>query len=235
MQAQRSVTPLMPIDRQSSLGELAYNALKDTIIRGGFAVGEKLTVRSVAQALGVSTTPARDALNRLIGEGALENIGPKTVVVPKLTMAALDEVTAIRLALEGLACERGGANVPEREIAGLEQLQDRLIKALDTAQYTKVLHYNKDFHFTIYRAARLPRLVLMIESMWLRIGPSFNDLYPEFAQSRRGVSNHLAAIKGLRKRDAAAVRGAMENDIRDGYRRLAAMLGHPANGAQERD
>ena len=56
--------------------------------------------------------------------------------------------------------------------------------------------------------------------MWLRIGPSFNGLYPEFAQSRRGVSNHLAAIKGLRRRDPEAVRAAMENDIRDGYRRF---------------
>jgi DNA-binding GntR family transcriptional regulator len=231
MQAQRSITPLTPIDRQGSLGELAYNALKDQIIRGGFKPGEKLTVRSVAQALGVSTTPARDALNRLIGEGALENIGPKTVVVPVLTKMALDEVTTIRLALEGLAAEHGTPNVPERDIAGLEQLQDKLIKAMDSAQYQKVLHFNKDFHFTIYKAAQMPRLVLMIETLWLRIGPSLNDLYPEFAQSRRGISNHLTAIKALRKRDAAAVRNAMETDIHDGYRRLVNCLRVPAETA----
>ena len=77
---------LAPLDRRNSLGELAYESLKDTIIRGQFAPGAKLTVRSVAQALGVSTTPARDAINRLIGEGALANLGPKTVVVPIMSI-----------------------------------------------------------------------------------------------------------------------------------------------------
>src|SRR5262245_11516365 len=102
--------PLVPLDRQSSLGELAYESLKETIIGGQFGPGTKLTVRSVAQALKVSTTPARDAINRLIGEGALVNLGPKTVVVPVLTMAVLDEVTKIRLALEGLAATEATPN-----------------------------------------------------------------------------------------------------------------------------
>lgn len=224
MQLPELSVSLAPIDRQGSLGELAYEALKDTIIRGGIVPGHKLTVRSVAQALGISTTPARDALNRLIGEGALVNAGPKTVVVPMLTPAALEEVTAMRLALEGLAAERGAPHVTEREIASLEQLQGKLNIALDAAQYAQVLHFNKDFHFTIYRAAQMPRLVVMIETLWLRIGPSFNDLYPEFQTSRRGVANHTAAIRGLRRKDAAAVRAAMENDIRDGYQRLVRCL-----------
>jgi hypothetical protein len=59
----------------------------------------------------------------------------------------------------------------------------------------------------------MPRLVAIIESMWLRVGPAFHDLYPEFAQSRQGVSNHLAALSGLRERDPAAVRAA----IRGGF------------------
>ena len=217
-------TPLIPIDRQGSLGELAYHALKDRIIRGGFVPGHKLTVRAVADALGISTTPARDAVNRLTGEGALANAGPKTVLVPVLTETVLEEVTAIRLALEGLAAERAAPNVSEREIAALEQLQGKLNKALDAAQYAQVLHFNRDFHFTIYKAAHMPRLVNIIESQWLRIGPSFNYLYPEFATSRRGVANHSAAIRALRRKDAAALRTAMESDIRDGYQRLLRCL-----------
>jgi hypothetical protein len=58
--------------------------------------GTKLTVRLVAQALGVSTTPVRDAIIPLIGEGALVNLGLKTVVVSVLTMVTFDEVTKIR-------------------------------------------------------------------------------------------------------------------------------------------
>jgi DNA-binding GntR family transcriptional regulator len=67
----------------------------------------------------------------------------------------------------------------------------------------------------------MPRLVATIESLWLRVGPSLNCLYPQFAISRRGVSNHLSAIKGLKARDPAMVRAAMESDIRDGFARLS--------------
>lgn len=215
---------LMPLDRQTSLGEQAYESLKGTIIAGQFAPGAKLTVRSVAQALGVSTTPARDAINRLIGEGALANLGPKTVVVPVLDMAALDEVTKIRLALEGLAAEESVGAIADADVAFLESTQEKLNAALDDGRYADVLAHNRDFHFRIYARSRMPRLVAIIESQWLRIGPLFNVLYPEFRITRQGVHNHLWAMRGLRDRDPATVRAAMESDIRDGYRRLSQMV-----------
>jgi DNA-binding GntR family transcriptional regulator len=215
---------ISPIDRQGSLGERAYEAMKDRIIRGVFAPDTKLTVRSVAEALGVSTTPARDAINRLISEGALINAGPKTVVVPTLTLAALEETSVIRLALEGIAAEKATEKMTDAQIDGLERVQAIINQGLDEARYTDVLAANRDFHFSIYRAAGMPRLVAMIESMWLRVGPAFHALYPEFAQSRQGVANHQTAMRGLRDRDPAMVRAAIENDIRSGYRRLLAHI-----------
>jgi DNA-binding GntR family transcriptional regulator len=212
--------PLAPIDRQTSLGELAYASLKEAIVRGEFSAGQKLTVRAVAQALGVSTTPARDAIMRLIGEGALVNAGPKTVIVPPLTKAALDEVTSIRLVLEGLAARIAAENAPKQIVDQLKALQLQINTALDAGNYSAVLKANKAFHFTIYDAAQMPRLTAMIESLWVRIGPSLNDLYPEFATSRVGVSNHMEAIAGLESGDQARVQAAIEKDIRDGYRRL---------------
>lgn len=212
--------PLIPLDRQTSLGELAYTSLKAAIVRGEFAPGQKLTLRAVAQALGVSTTPARDAVTRLIGEGALANIGPKTVVLPPLTKAALDEITAIRLSLEGMAAVVATARIDAKDIVRLKQLQDSINSAMDGGEYTTVLKHNRDFHFLIYGSAGMPRLVAMIETLWLRIGPSLNDLYPEFATTRVGVSNHMVAIAGLEASDPLRVKGAIEKDIRDGYDRL---------------
>ncbi|RWC00361.1 MAG: GntR family transcriptional regulator [Mesorhizobium sp.] len=219
---------LAPIGRHSSLGESAYATLKDSLIRGALQPGTKLTLRSVAQVLEVSTTPARDAITRLIGEGGLINAGPKTVIVPYLSLPDLDELTAIRLSLEGLAAEQATNHVTEADIRELENLQERINRGLDEARYTDVLDANKDFHFLIYRRSGMRRLVTIIESLWLRMGPAFNGLYPEFAQSRTGVSNHLWALRGLHDRDPAAVRAALENDIRSGYRRLSSQLGAAA-------
>lgn len=224
MHQNSAAAPLSPLDRQSSLGELAYESLKETIIRGQFPPGTKLTVRSVADALQVSTTPARDAINRLIGDGALINLGPKTVVIPELNMTALDEVTKIRLSLEGLAAQEATAHVRDEDIAFLETTQEQLNTALAQERYGEVLRLNKAFHFRIYALSGMPRLVALIEAQWLRIGPYLNDLYPEFAITRQGVSNHQWAMRGLRDRDPATVRAAIENDLRDGYRRLSSLV-----------
>jgi DNA-binding GntR family transcriptional regulator len=213
-----------PIERQSSLGEISYGRLKDIIIRGAFPPNEKMTVRSVAAALGVSTTPARDAINRLLAEGALVNEGPKTVVLPVLTQDALEEITATRLALEGLAGERSVEAIAPADLEVLGKLQLAINGGLDIGDYREVLRANQEFHFLIYRRSNWPRLVAMIESLWLRVGPSLNELYPDFAQTRKGVSNHMAALEGLRAKSGTKVRKAIEQDIKDGYVRLSAML-----------
>ncbi|WP_353622805.1 GntR family transcriptional regulator [Aliirhizobium terrae] len=215
---------LSPIERQVSLGERAYLQLKELLMSGGMRVGTKLTVRYVADEFGISTTPARDAITRLIGEGGFVNLGPKTVIVPYLTMADLEEITAMRLSLEGLAAERAVEHIIPSDIAALEQIQERLNAGLDAARYGDVLDANREFHFLLYRRSSMRRLVAVIESLWVRIGPSLNELYPEFAQSRTGVLNHSYALKGLQDRDSAAVRAAIESDIRGGFRRLQSFV-----------
>lgn len=211
---------LEPLRKQARLGDMAYEVMKERLVRGAFEPGRKLTVRAVADALGVSSTPVRDALNRLSAEGALVYSGPKTVIVPYLTMEALQEVTAMRIALEGLAAERGAAQTPPDLIGSLEKMQETINEALEKKRYSDALWTNKEFHFAVYRCSGMPYLLSMIESLWLRTGPSFHDLYPSFAIHKYGVHNHQMVIESLRENEPSGVRMAFENDIRDGYRRL---------------
>lgn len=202
------------------LGDVAYREMKERLIRGEYKPGKKLTVRAVAQELGFSSTPARDAINRLAGEGALVYSGPKTVIVPVLTEENLREITLIRLALEGLAAQLAVDRVQDQDIDIIRNIQSKINVALDARCFDKVLRHNKDFHFHIYTMAAMPRLLSMIEGAWLRVGPSLYDLYPEFAEEKYGVRNHQLAIEALVERDGGSLRAAFENDIRDGYRRL---------------
>ncbi|BCH12336.1 GntR family transcriptional regulator (plasmid) [Mesorhizobium sp. 131-3-5] len=211
---------LVPIKKHARLGEMAYEVMKERLVRGAFEPGHKLTVRAVADALGVSSTPARDALTRLTAEGALVYSGPKTVIVPYLTMEALEEVTAMRLALEGMAAEHGATKAPASLADTLENMQMDINMALERRRYAEVLWTNKEFHFNVYRFCGMPHLLSTIETLWLRIGPSFHDLYPEFAIQKFGVYNHQMVLESLRDGDGEAVRAAFENDIRDGHRRL---------------
>lgn len=206
------------------LSDRAYEHLKEKLVRGAYPPGHKFTVRTVAEELDIGTTPARDAVNRLVAERALVFAGPKTVVIPMLTLAELNEVTQMRLALEGLAAELGAARAELSDINQLEAFQADIDTALDEKRYADALWSNKEFHFHIYHRSRMPMLVATIETLWLRIGSAFHDLYPDFAVSRYGVQNHGAAMEGLRHKDPKEVRAAIETDIRDGYRRLRRAL-----------
>ncbi|CAK7262137.1 MULTISPECIES: GntR family transcriptional regulator [unclassified Shinella] len=206
------------------LGDSAYEALKDRISRGVYRPGDKLTVRSVAETLGVSSTPARDAINRLAAENALVYAGPKTVIIPILSERDLKEVTVIRIALEGLAAEEAATRCTADDLATLKSLQGMINNGLEKRDYASVLWHNKEFHFLVYARSGLPHLVDLIEAQWLRVGPSFYGLYPEFAEEKYGVRNHEMAMDAIQERDCRALRAAFEGDIRTGYLRLRSAL-----------
>lgn len=209
------------LDRQAAgLGDAAYHKMKERLIRGVYEPGYKMTIRAVAQDLGISSTPARDAIHRLVIERALIYAGPKTVIVPVLNEFDLKEITQIRLALEGLASQLAVQNATDQAIEILSKLQNEINVSLLAKDYTSALRHNKEFHFLVYRMAGLPQLIAMIEGLWLRIGPSLYNLYPEFAEERHGVRNHEMAMEALAERDGGGLRAAFENDIRDGYRCL---------------
>ena len=132
-----------------SLGDTAYTELKERLSRGVYKPGDKLTVRSVAEALGVSSTPARDAINRLVADSAVVYAGPKTVIVPVLTEADLREITLIRIALEGLAAQLSVEHCQPGTIEALQEIQSRINAALDSGGYQQALWHNKEFHFHV--------------------------------------------------------------------------------------
>jgi DNA-binding GntR family transcriptional regulator len=211
-------------EQPPNIGDAVYAQLKDRVSRGAYRPGDKLSIRSVAEVLDVGLSPARDAVNRLVADGVLVYAGPKTVIIPVLNHAALKEVTLIRIALEGLAAEKAIMNCSQEDIDFLGEIQKRINSALEGGAYGDALWHNKEFHFHVYGLSRLPHLVSMIEPLWLKVGPSFYRLYPEFAEARHGVRNHEMVIEALVDRDGDALRAAIENDIRDGYRRLRQAL-----------
>jgi DNA-binding GntR family transcriptional regulator len=119
-------------DLQSGrLSDFAYSSIKEQLARGAYKPGHKLPIRSVAEMLNVGATPAREAINRLVFEGALVMVGPKTVIVPHLDLAALYEVTQMRLALEGLATEKGALRSTDDIADKLLALQEKITLSLD--------------------------------------------------------------------------------------------------------
>jgi DNA-binding GntR family transcriptional regulator len=100
-----SLAEVVAIDRVDTLTDRAYAQLREALMGGAFSPGQKITIRTIAAALGVSPTPARDALGRLVAERALESGPNRTVFVPRLTVPRLREIYRLRFALEVMAAE----------------------------------------------------------------------------------------------------------------------------------
>jgi DNA-binding GntR family transcriptional regulator len=195
---------------------------------GQFVPGHQLTIRPVASSLGVSFTPIRDALSRLVAEGALLS-RPRYYSVPNLTIAQAREIYDVRTMLEGKLAEKAAENATEDDIEEIKQLQDRLMR-LKSGKPQERLQLNYQFHFRLYDLANMDITRSLVETLWARIGPSLNYLYPSFSSSNDGVHRHDIAIEALESRRPSQVRKAIIEDIDASRRSIEAAL-KSADGA----
>ena len=196
----------------ATLREQAYASLREALTVGKFMPGQKLTIRSIAGALGVSLTPVREALRRLVAEGAFEMRPNRSVRVPVMTRAKVLELRDIRLALEGLAAERAAERITSARLDALRQIALELAAARDRGDIETDRAKIREFHFTLYAAAEMPSLVHIIATIWLQTGPYMNLLFPDYVRTRRG-EGRARIIRALQARDGASARREMEIDI----------------------
>lgn len=209
-----------PIERNDTLADMAYDRLRTALMTGAFKPGDSLSIRQLARVLGISATPARDAISRMLWERGLESGPHRTVVVPMLTATNLREIYDVRLNLEGLAASAAAERFRDKDFTRLDEIEVEHREAIDAMDYKAALAANEAFHFTVYERSENSTLVEMIRSLWLKLGPAFNLLYPAYDKNRLGLTDHARIIAALRARDPEASRAALQADLRDGLAEL---------------
>ena len=201
-----------------TMSQRVYKDLKELIMGGRVEPGQKLTLKSLADALGTSQMPVREALRVLAAEGALEFLPNKSVRVPLMTKAKFLELLSIRQALQGLAVEEAAKVITQEELMELEMqhaiYSKEILKKKPDASVA--IEANMRLHFATYRAAKLPSLLNIIESLWLQIGPVLNlDLRAEPHRLTSGParSHHAEMIQALRSKNSSKARKALINDL----------------------
>lgn len=221
---------LTPIGRTDTLAQKVRTQLKEAVMAGRFAPGEKLTIRSIAGALDVSLTPAREALYNLASEGVLELRPNGSVYVPELTVDRIEELTKIRVALESLAAREAVRHATDAQIREFVALNDAMVAANEARNYAVLISMNWKFHFAIYRASQMDTLVRMIESCWLMTGSYLNVIYPKFGEVSDGISNHIQIVRAIERRDADRVAAAITTDINLASDALINAIAHRERG-----
>ena len=211
-----ALSTLQPVEG-GTLGGRVYNQLRDFLMVGGVQPGEKITLRELTSAFGTSLMPVREAVQRLAAEGALEVLPNRAIRVPLMTKGRVQEILKVRLVLEGMAVEEAAARVGDIHIEELESLNalfaDEMRRRDDSARLFRV---NKEFHFSIYRAAKMPVLLAIIENLWLQIGPFLHfslGVRGREATRKFAPDSHSMLIRAMRNRDGALARKALAKDL----------------------
>ena len=195
------------------LNDQAYDAIKQGLIAGRFAPRQVLVLRNLAASYGISTTPVREALQRLVGEGLLEMLPNRSIAVPDWDVAKFTELFRIRCELEGLAAELATPLMTRAAIAEMTATADEIDAVLAKGRSGDYVPLNQHFHFALYRAANSPRLLRIIENLWGEVGTYMNELFAQGAYDRIANDAHRAILAALDRRDAAAVRRHLVADI----------------------
>ncbi len=202
-------------DDSINLHNSVYDELCWRIVTGRITPGVALSTRGLAQELGVSQMPVRDALARLAAERAIEIRSKRRITVPAMTPARFDDLLRCRLLLEPEAARLAIDFIDRPRLKLLKEIDMRMDVALRTGDVNAYMEGNFNFHFELYRAQKLLTLNQLIETLWLQFGPYMRVVYGRFGTAQL-VDQHHVALEAIEARDRAALGLAIHRDIEDG-------------------
>lgn len=209
---------------RDNLMSRVYLELRNALMEGRLWPGDRLKIRELAQNLGVSETPVREALIQLVRERGLDMEAGKAITVPELSLAQYLELRSIRYHLEGMAAETATARIKNADIKAMGKIHQEILAAEKSEDWGQAVRLNWLFHHTLYRAAEMPELLAILEGLWLRTGPLINYQYPHAIPTYAGRHQHLNILDGLKDRDPQAVRAGVQADMTEGPARLIELL-----------
>jgi DNA-binding GntR family transcriptional regulator len=195
----------------TSLGEFVLLRLKDAIRRGRYQPGQRLRESEVADWLGVSRTPVREAFRRLQSDGLLKLTPWRGAVVAELDRSQVVELYATRRTLEGTAAALAAKHATEAEIAVFfDLLEQDTAAGLSTKRRARI---NRQFHQALYRAAHNRYLMQALNALADSLALLKSTTYEVPGRPDQARQEHLKIAEAIRRRDPDAAERATRNHI----------------------
>lgn len=198
-----------------SVREKTYEYLKSSIFSGRFTPGERLAEEHLAEELGVSRTPVREALHKLEQDGLIEPLGFRGFCIPRDSPEEIEDLFELRTVLEGytlkIICER----ITDEQIAVLEGIVNKADEALRRKRIDEVFHWNTQFHDTLHGLVadkrRFHSLIVNMRKYVLRYR---KDTLQYLGAAKRASDGHRQIILALKLKDAELCERVMRVHIR---------------------
>jgi DNA-binding GntR family transcriptional regulator len=215
----RASAPLAASDAGQSAHERVYRTLRLRIMYGELPPGAALTIRGIGTEFGVSMTPAREAVRRLVAEGALTLSASGRVSTADLGPDRIEELATIRALLEPELASRALPRAHMALIERLRMINARVAEHAAKQDVTGYIRTNLEFHRAIYLRAQAPATLALVETVWLQLGPTMRALY--MARNRSDLQkHHRMIIASLAAGDEPGLRLAVRTDVSQGLKML---------------
>jgi len=203
--------------------EQVYRRLRAQILFGEMAPGQAVTIQGLAQALDVGMTPVREAIRKLISDGALVFQGNRRVSVPQLSSSDVEQLVYLRKTMESELVRRAAELISEAAISDLDRIDQMLDQSISAGDVVGYLANNYQFHAQLYEQADAPILTDLVNRVWLRFGPSLRVVCGRFGtQNLR--DHHKGLLEALHRRDPEAAADAVVRDVEQGMQQVSAVL-----------
>jgi DNA-binding GntR family transcriptional regulator len=201
-----------------TLSDQAYRALREAITTGELKPGQRLTERALADHLGVSPTPVREALQRLEHERLIERDAVRSIRVAEPSVSRLYEFALIEVALRGVAARLAAERATDLEVKRIVEACDRAEALAGRASWTEpavrdILKVTRGFHQLVDQAAHNQTLLDMISTAtafdWAFRVRWAVDSHPDQASLHRSLDQHRSVATAIQARDGQAAEEAM--------------------------
>ena len=209
-----------------TMADVAYEVLQGRILSGALQPGERIDQDGEAQRLNASRMPVREALRRLEAEGLVDIVRHRGVIVRSLSVADLEDLYVMRLALEGVAGRLGAEHISEDGIASMRGLFPAMEVIVERSDPVAWIDVDWTFHETLYRAAQRPRLLRTIQNLreearrYRNVGLALPDVLAV------SLKEHKAIVEACARRDGEEVEFLIRTALERTRRELRQVLEH---------
>lgn len=201
-----------------SLAKNFADYLRNAILEGEFAPGQRLVESDLQKKNGISRAPIREAFRLLEKERLVINIPRKGTFVRRITRKDMDENFPLRVILEGLAARMAVPNLNEKDLKKMQLLLDKMIKAVKKKEYKSYHKYHSEFHGVFINRCQNEALIRILEDL-RREAIWFRFCYLKILRNQRYIiSVHKKIIELLAKKDAEAVEKLVSDHIKKAYK-----------------
>jgi DNA-binding GntR family transcriptional regulator len=211
--------------RRKNLGTQVFEKVKGMILRGEIPPGIRIIENDLADSMGISRTPVREAVHRLAAEGFLDPLPKGGYAVRGLTVSGVEETFDIRSTLESFAAFLAAKRFADEELLPLEEKIDECESCLDENDLAKLTRINTDFHELLYAMSRSPRLIKMIHDLRDDIFLLRKVILNSADMARLSNKDHREMIRAMKKRDSGKVEKLVKKHILRGKEYVLKQIG----------